>query len=148
LAWPPGQGSFAAWGFPWGAEVMVGLALASLVLLLASLALVPSALRRLPADYFIAPPRARARGWGATARTVGRNLVGAVLLLLGVAMLVLPGQGLLTIAASLTLLDFPGRRALLRRIVAIPRLRRGIDAWRRARDLPPLLLDPEPRPPP
>jgi hypothetical protein len=40
------------------------------------------------------------------------NLLGILLLPAGIAMLVLPGQGLLTILISLTLINFPGKRKL------------------------------------
>ena len=38
-----------------------------------------------------------------------KNIMGCVFLLSGILMLVLPGQGLLTIFAGLMLLDFPGK---------------------------------------
>lgn len=48
-----------------------------------------------------------------------RNLFGVVLLLAGILMLFLPGQGILTIILAIGLLDFPGKRrakdAFLRR---------------------------------
>jgi len=47
-----------------------------------------------------------------------RNLAALVLLLAGVAMLLLPGQGLLTIVLGIFIADFPGKRNLERRLVA------------------------------
>ena len=49
---------------------------------------------------------------------VFRNLVALVLLLAGVAMLLLPGQGLLTIVLGIFIADFPGKRGVERRLVA------------------------------
>ena len=69
---------------------------------------------RAPLDYFV---RERAPTDHLLRRLL-RNLLGAVLLVVGVAMLVLPGQGLLSILVALTLLDFPGKHALLRKLVA------------------------------
>ena len=43
---------------------------------------------------------------------VGRNALGAALVVAGVAMLVLPGQGLLTMAVGVMLVQFPGKRRL------------------------------------
>ena len=40
---------------------------------------------------------------------IGKNLLGVFFVLIGIAMLVLPGQGILTIIAGMMLLDFPGR---------------------------------------
>ncbi|MBU0945596.1 MAG: PGPGW domain-containing protein [Proteobacteria bacterium] len=39
-----------------------------------------------------------------------RNFLGAILLLAGILMLFLPGQGILTIILGIGLLDFPGKR--------------------------------------
>jgi hypothetical protein len=61
---------------------------------------------------------------------VVKNIMGAVLLLAGVAMLILPGQGLLTLAIGLGLMNFPGKRSLIRRLIGQPRVLRTINRWR------------------
>jgi hypothetical protein len=61
---------------------------------------------------------------------VVKNIMGAVLLLAGVAMLVLPGQGLLTLAIGLGLMNFPGKRSLICRLIGQPRFLRTINQWR------------------
>lgn len=43
-----------------------------------------------------------------------RNVLGAILLVAGIAMLVLPGQGVPTILISLGLMNFPGKYRLER----------------------------------
>ncbi len=80
----------------------------------ASLVFVPWAIVRLPADYF--HYHARHRVYAGTRHPVlrvmlllGKNLLGYILIVMGVAMLVLPGQGLLTILIGILLLDFPGK---------------------------------------
>ena len=40
---------------------------------------------------------------------IAKNLLGFVLIVAGIAMLVLPGQGLLTIVVGVVLMNFPGR---------------------------------------
>jgi hypothetical protein len=40
---------------------------------------------------------------------LGKNLLGGILLLVGLAMLILPGQGILTIFMGILMLDFPGK---------------------------------------
>ena len=63
---------------------------------------------------------------------VGKNLLGSVLMVAGVAMLVLPGQGVLTILVGFLLVDFPGKYPLERWLVS----RRAIGAplnWLRSR---------------
>ena len=47
-----------------------------------------------------------------------RNVIGIVLILAGIAMLVLPGQGVLTILAGLVLLHFPRKHEVMRWIVS------------------------------
>src|SRR4051812_30124363 len=54
-------------------------------------------------------------------------------------MLVLPGQGVLTIIAGMMLLDFPGRQRLERWLVQRPAVLRSIN-WRRKRNNRPLLV--------
>ncbi len=60
-----------------------------------------------------------------------KNALGVVLVLAGVAMLVLPGQGLLTLAAAMLLLDFPGKRRVERRVLGSPRVLGRVNALRR-----------------
>ena len=69
-----------------------------------------------------------------------KNLLGAALVLIGIAMLVLPGQGALTILAGVFLLEFPGKRRLELRIVRQRPVHLTIN-WIRARvGRPPLVL--------
>jgi hypothetical protein len=60
----------------------------------------------------------------------GKNALGFVLVLTGIFMLLLPGQGLLTIIAGMMLLDFPGKQLLERRLVRRPLVLRSIN-WLR-----------------
>jgi len=59
-----------------------------------------------------------------------KNVLGILLVLAGLAMLVLPGQGLLTLIIGLVLLNFPGKRRLIRRLIGKPRVRKTINRWR------------------
>ena len=62
-----------------------------------------------------------------------KNLLGVGCLFFGVLLLVLPGQGVLTIVVGLALLDFPGKYRLQRRIVSQRTvLRTANRIWRRA----------------
>ena len=47
---------------------------------------------------------------------IGRNLLGGLLILLGLIMLVTPGQGILTIVLGFTIMDFPGKKRITRAI--------------------------------
>jgi hypothetical protein len=102
---------------------------------------------KLPTDYFIKEKR---RSMQSLAKypalrvvvTIAKNLLGLVLLVAGVIMLVAPGQGLLTIAVSLVLLDFPGKFRLQRWVVTRPQVWRSI-RWMRKKARKPELEKPE-----
>ena len=49
--------------------------------------------------------------------SITRNAVGIILVAAGILMLVLPGQGIVTILIGLALTSFPGKQAIERRIV-------------------------------
>lgn len=115
---------------------------AAVLLAVATVAALPFFLTRLPAAYFV-QPRRRPTGFFGVIILIIRNLLGIGLLLAGIAMLVLPGQGLLTILVALLLLDFPGKLRLERRIVAAPRVRKTINRLRARAGRPPLVLDDE-----
>jgi hypothetical protein len=72
---------------------------------------------------------------------VGKNLLGALLVIAGVAMLVLPGQGVFAILAGIMLLDFPGKRRLVQRIVSQPAVLTSINRLRKRYGRPPLVVD-------
>lgn len=74
---------------------------------------------------------------------IAKNLVGLVLLIAGIAMLVLPGQGLLTIAVGLVLIDFPGKFRLERWLATRRPVWRSLN-WLRKRAGRPELTRPEP----
>lgn len=55
-------------------------------------------------------------------------------------MLVLPGQGILTIVLGISLLDFPGKRPFIRWLVSKPMVYRALDWLRKKTHSPPLDL--------
>ncbi|MGD9646640.1 MAG: PGPGW domain-containing protein [Pirellulales bacterium] len=82
---------------------------------------------RLPSDYFAddAQPSDRWRHEHPALRIglkVLKNVLGVVLLTAGLVMLLTPGQGILAILIGLSLVDFPGKRQLQRRLIAQPRV--------------------------
>ncbi len=76
---------------------------------------------------------------------VARNVIGLALLLAGLAMLVLPGQGILTILLGVVLLSFPGKLALLTWLIFLPGVRRSLDWLRQKRGKPPFVWPENPR---
>lgn len=74
---------------------------------------------------------------------VGKNCLGWVLLLGGVIMLFIPGQGLLTIAMGLLLMDYPGKFTLERKIASNPKILNSLNWLRAKASAPPLKIDKE-----
>ena len=60
-----------------------------------------------------------------------KTILGLGLLAAGIAMLVLPGQGLMTIAVAISFLEFPGKRGLLEAIVSRGGIMRVLNKIRR-----------------
>jgi hypothetical protein len=128
--------------------ILISVLAVSVVTFLATLFATPRMLLRIPPDYFThhrRPPgvgsgRGRAVRW--TIRIV-KNAVAVVCVLAGLAMLALPGQGLLTILIGLLLLEFPGKYALEKRLIAGPRVFAALNRFRTRRGRRPL-----DRPPP
>lgn len=113
---------------------MTGASIAFFVLSIVGVAII---LVRLPPDYLVNEDRQRSgsRGW-----RIVKNVVGWLLVAAGLAMLVLPGQGVLVLLIGVMLADFPGKRRVQRWILARPKVGRTIN-WVRAKfKRPPMQL--------
>jgi UPF0716 family protein affecting phage T7 exclusion len=77
------------------------------------------------------------------AYTIGKNLLGAVLVVVGIVLSLpgVPGQGLLTVLVGVLLLDVPGKRRLELAIVRRPAVLRTINRLRRRFGRKPLQVD-------
>ncbi len=123
--------------------VVYGLLVFSLVALVATLVGVPWFFCRIPPDHFTRAERRSSpfRASGSWARRFAfalRNILGVFLICLGVTMLVLPGQGVLTILVGLICVDFPGKRRFECWLVSRPAVAQGINRLRRRAGRPPL----------
>jgi hypothetical protein len=110
-----------------------------------SLILVPWLVVRVPADYFANPrrPRIPFADDHPLLRWIGlvvKNLAGVSLVLAGIAMIFLPGQGLLTIAIGVLLMDFPGKHNLEGKIIRLRPVLSSINWLRNKANVPPLVL--------
>jgi hypothetical protein len=116
----------------------------SVLTLVATVLLVPVLVARLPQDYFYRerrPPRPHAGHWVLRYTVlIVKNALGAVLLVAGLAMIVLPGPGIVTVLASFALLDLPGKYHLERWLVSRPQVRAAIAQMRERAGQPPLHL--------
>jgi hypothetical protein len=127
-----------------GAGLVYGLVM-FVVTFAASSAIAAFILVKMPANYFHSSHgREFLTGSHPTLRwaaIIVKNLVGLLLVALGVLMTVAPGPGVLTILLGVTLLDFPGKRRLELKLVRRPAVRQAIDGVRARFRKPPLLLD-------
>ena len=122
-------------------EALIAITIISVVMFFGTILLIPVIIIRLRVDYFLHDEE---RVWMAeyhpVLRYVGltvKNTVGLVFLLAGIAMLVLPGQGLLTIVIGVSLLDFPGKRTIEHRLLTKPMVFQAMNAIRQKFGKPP-----------
>lgn len=114
------------------------LAAFSLVSVIGSLILIPLLVIRIPEDYFAEKKRHRWEPWAHEhplirwSLLIAKNILGYIFIVLGIAMLVLPGQGILTLMVGIMFINFPGKYRLERWVImrkpvlqAINRLRRN-----------------------
>ena len=128
-------------------DVLFWTGLFSIIAFVGSLLLIPWLCVRLPSDHFM--PQTSTAAVHPVRHPVTRlslfflkNLVGWLLLAAGIAMLVMPGQGILTILIGLMLISFPGKRALESRLLRLPGVLPAINAIRARSKVPPLELPP------
>jgi len=93
---------------------------------------------RLPATY-LADHHVDRRGLG---KRIVANLLGLVLIAIGIVTSLpgVPGQGLLTIAVGIVLMDVPGKRRVARALLRRGHLLERVNAFRRRFGMAPLVL--------
>ena len=108
VMWLQSHESFLEWTVP-----------LSLLMMAATLFAVPLIIVRLPSGYLNEEDNQLSEIQPIWRRPylIFKNIIGATLVLAGLAMLILPGQGLLTLIVGLGLMNFPGKRRLIRRII-------------------------------
>jgi len=116
---------------------------------LATLVVIPFLVIRMESDYFLrrTPPADSWRQQHPAVRVllrVSKNAIGYALVVSGaiLSLPLIPGQGLVTILVGLSLIDFPGKRALELRLARQGPVLRAINWIRRKADRPPLELPP------
>jgi hypothetical protein len=123
-------------------QLLLWATVVSIVVALITLIAVPLVVTRLPCDYFSREQRAV---WRMSLKepalalllAMFKNLLGLLLVILGLVMLVTPGQGLLTLLTGLLLTNFPGKYRLERWLVLRPGVLRGLNWLRRRQGQPP-----------
>ena len=124
---------------------LLWLAFTSVVMFVGTLIAIPVILVRLPPNYFDHDyPHNWFRNHHPVLRVaahLAKNAVGLVFVLAGFAMLFLPGQGVLTMLIGISLMDFPGKRKLERKMVGQPTVLATINKMRKKFGAPPLVME-------
>lgn len=118
-----------------------------LVTFVVNLAIVTFILVKLPTDYF--KKNRKTTFWSGprpavhAAKVVGKNLLGVLLIAIGIVLSLpgVPGQGLLTVLLGVMLVDFPGKRTVEQKLLKRPAITNAITRLRQKFGKPPLQLD-------
>ena len=117
----------------------------SLIVFIISLTIIPWMVIKIPTNYFQRQYRSKVyygnKYLAITKFLTGiKNILGLLLIVLGVIMLVLPGQGILTILMGLFLMDFPGKYRLERKLVSMPKVLNSLNWIRTKANKAPLII--------
>ena len=115
----------------------------SFVIFIFSLLTIKWLVALIPSDYFIQKNNSEFRSnypilW--LASIIIKNLIGYTLIIGGILMLVLPGQGLFTIFIGLMLSNYPGKFYIERKFIAIPSILKTINWLRKKSNTPPIRI--------
>ena len=118
---------------------LVWLGTLSFIIFIFSLLTIKWLVALIPSDYFIKKNNSEFRSnypifW--LVSIIIKNLVGYTLIIGGILMLVLPGQGLFTIFVGLMLSNYPGKFYIERKFIAIPSVLRAINWLRKKSNTP------------
>jgi|TARA_B110000467_G_scaffold80942_1_gene73113 hypothetical protein len=98
----------------------------------------------IPVDYFLIKKKSKFKSnnpylWYLI--VVFKNIIGYSLILGGIMMLVLPGQGVFTIIIGLMLSNYPGKYVIEKKFIAIPAILKSINWLRAKSNAPPLKIN-------
>ena len=134
--------SFIQW-FADHPEVLIGIGISSIFIFLISILGISWFVAQIPEDYFLLSKRQTSK-WQQQKPilrfvvVVAKNILGLSLIIGGLLMLVLPGQGLLTIITGLLLVNYPGKYKLEQKLVLIPSIYKALNWIRFKAKTPPL----------
>ena len=126
-------------------DILFLLGISSAVILVISAFSIGYFIKKIPYDYFLNDKRGISDYkdknpifWVITLAL--KNIIGYCLIMGGILMLVLPGQGLLTILVGLMLSDYPGKFKLEKRIIKTNLILKTINWYRNKSNIPPIIF--------
>lgn len=117
-------------------DTLITIGIVSGVIFIVSLLAMPWLLSKIPVDYFTNDNHCKNKSHFFI--TIIKNLFGFVLLLAGVIMLIMPGQGIISILLGLSLIEFPGKRQLELKLIRNDATFQVINWLREKANKPPL----------
>ena len=122
---------------------LIGLGASSILIFIISILGISWFVAQIPENYFLSSKREpskwlKQKPFLRLAVLFGKNVIGYSLIMGGLLMLVLPGQGLLTIVTGLLLINYPGKYKLEQKLVAVPAVFKALN-WIRFKANKPLL---------
>ena len=108
---------------------------ASVIGFIGSLIVIPWILVQIPSDYFSHKKRQKHQ-WGSYPSVIRlilllmKNILGFIFIISGIIMLLIPGQGIITIIVGIILIDFPYKYKIEQWIISHPAILRSINQLR------------------
>ena len=126
-------------------SILSWLAISSLFIFFFSIFTINFVIKMIPVDYFDSSKRELSPFKTSNPIIwlilfITKNVMGYLLIIGGILMLVLPGQGLLTILLGLIFSDYPGKYKLEKKLITIKPIYRYINWVRKKSDIEPIKL--------
>ncbi len=128
-------------------NLLIGIGIMSVITFLGSLIIIPILIINMDDDYFESKKKDtedRSKTFNIFAFIVNvlKNILGILFVLTGVLMLILPGQGIVTILIGISIANFPGKRKLELKLIRLKTIHNAIN-WIRAKAKKPPIIMPE-----
>ncbi|MAH79665.1 MAG: hypothetical protein CMQ77_02725 [Gammaproteobacteria bacterium] len=125
-------------------SVIFWLSLLSFFIFIFSLVSIKWLVALIPIDYFVYKKNSKFKTkypftW--LISMIIKNIIGYLLIVGGILMLVLPGQGLFTIFIGLMMSNYPGKYYIEKKIIAIPSILKTINWLRKQSNKEPIIIN-------
>ena len=125
-------------------SIIFWLSLLSFLIFIFSLVTIKWLVALIPSDYFVSKKDTKFKSeypfiW--LISMIIKNIIGYVLIIGGILMLLLPGQGLFTIFIGLMMSNYPGKYYIEKKFIAIPSILKTINWLRKQSNKEPIIIN-------
>ena len=125
-------------------SIIFWLGLLSFLIFIFSLVTIKWLVALIPSDYFVSKKDTKFKSeypfiW--LISMIIKNITGYVLIIGGILMLLLPGQGLFTIFIGLMMSNYPGKYYIEKKFIAIPSILKTINWLRKQSNKEPIIIN-------